>query len=254
MSERGKVWFVGAGPGDPELITLKGEELLNHADVVIYAGSLVNKELLEYCPPECKIYDSSKMTLNEIIEVIEKAVDDGKSVVRLHTGDPSLYGAIYEQMCELDKRNISYEVVPGVSSAFAAAAALCREFTIPNVSQTVIFTRFSGRTPVPDKENLSELSKHRASMVIFLSIAYIEDVVEALKIGYSDDTPVAIVYRVTWDNEKIIRGTLSDIVDKVRKDGIKKTALILVGDFLEPKQFSYSKLYADDFEHEYRKH
>lgn len=250
---KGKVWFVGAGPGDPELITLKGEELLNHAEVVIYAGSLVNKELLDYCSPECEIYDSSKMTLNEIIDVMEKSVNEGKIVVRLHTGDPSLYGAIFEQMCELDKRGINYEVVPGVSSAFAAVSALRKEFTIPGISQTVIFTRFSGKTPVPEKENLEALAKHRASMVIFLSIPYIENVVNALKSGYPEDTPAYVVYRVSWDDEKIIRGNLSNIVEKVKNEKIKKTALILVGDFLEPKDFMYSKLYSEDFEHEYRK-
>ncbi len=248
----GKVWFVGAGPGDPELITLKGEELLNHAQVVIYAGSLVNESLLDYCPADCEIYDSSKMTLREIIEVIEKSVKEGKNVIRLHTGDPSLYGAIFEQIRELDKRDIKYEVIPGVSSAFAAAASLCREFTIPGVSQTVIFTRFSGRTKVPEKENLAELAKHRASMVIFLSVSYIEDVVNALLHGYEKDTPVAVIYRVSWKDEKIIRGNLENIAEKVRKEGIKKTALILVGDFLDPKDFQYSKLYSEDFEHEFR--
>lgn len=248
-----KVWFVGAGPGDPELITLKGEELLNHAKVVIYAGSLVNKELLDYCPPDCEFYDSANMTLEEIVNVMEKSVNNGKDVVRLHTGDPSLFGAIYEQIVELDKRGISYEVVPGVSSAFAAAAALCREFTVPGISQTVIFTRISGKTPVPEKEKLSALAQHRASMVIFLSISAIDDVVDALIKGYTEDTPVAVVYKVSWDTEKIIRGCLSDISDKVKKEGIKKTALILVGDFLDPKEFIYSRLYADDFEHEYRK-
>lgn len=252
MSNKGKVWFVGAGPGDPELITLKGEELLNHADVVIYAGSLVNKELLDYCPEDCEVYDSSKMTLNEIIDVMEKGVNEGKKVVRLHTGDPSLYGAIFEQMKELDKRGINYEVVPGVSSAFAAVASLCREFTVPGISQTVIFTRYSGRTKVPEKENLKDLAKHRASMVIFLSVSYIEDVVKDLLEGYDKDTPAAVIYRVSWEDEKIIRGTLENIADKIKKEGIKKTALILVGDFLEPKNFQYSKLYAEDFEHEFR--
>lgn len=252
MLYKGKVWFVGAGPGDPELITLKGEELLNHADVVVYAGSLVNKELLDYCPEDCKVYDSSKMTLNEIIDVMEKGVKEGKKVVRLHTGDPSLYGAIFEQMKELDKRGINYEVVPGVSSAFAAVASLCREFTIPGISQTVIFTRYSGRTKVPEKENLKDLSKHRASMVIFLSVSYIDDVVKDLLEGYDEETPVAVIYRVSWEDEKIIRGTLENIADKIKKEGIKKTALILVGDFLDPKDFQYSKLYSEDFEHEFR--
>lgn len=252
MSKKGKVFFIGAGPGDPELITLKGEKILNICDVVIYAGSLVNEEILNYCKMDCLKFNSANMTLQDIISTIEQYVQEGKLVVRLHTGDPSLYGAIFEQMVELDKREIDYEVVPGVSSAFAGAALLKKEFTIPGVSQTVIFTRFSGRTPVPEKERLAELSKHKASMVIFLSVAMIEEVVRSLKSGYEEDTPVVIVYRASWEDEWVIRGTLSDIVEKVKEVGIKRQALIFVGEFLSPKNFDYSKLYDENFEHNYR--
>lgn len=253
MFDKKKVYFVGAGAGDVKLITIKGKELLETADVVIYAGSLVNKEILYYCKPSCEIYDSKTMHLDEIIGIIEKSVMSDKLVVRLHTGDPSLYGAIFEQFIELDKRGIAYEVVPGVSSAFAAAAALKKEFTVPDISQTVIFTRFSGRTSVPEKENLENIAKLRASLVIFLSISYIDDVVRALKVGYSVDTPCSVVYKASWQNQKIISGTLSNIAELVKEAGIKKTALILVGEFLRPEHYAYSKLYEKDFEHEFRK-
>lgn len=247
------VYFVGAGPGDIKLITVKGKELLEAADVVIYAGSLVNGELLNYCNKYCKIMDSKNMHLTEIVNCMEKAINDGLLVVRLHTGDPSLYGAIFEQFCELEKRGIGYEVVPGVSSAFAAAAALKKEFTVPEISQTVIFTRFSGRTPVPEKENLESIAKLKASLVIFLSISFIDDVVKALLTGYSSSTPCSVVYRASWHDEKIISGTLANISELIKQSKIRKTALILVGEFLKPQIFSYSKLYEKEFEHEFRK-
>ncbi|MCX7990972.1 MAG: precorrin-4 C(11)-methyltransferase [Proteobacteria bacterium] len=253
MDKKGKVFFIGAGPGDPELLTLKGEKILNVCDVVIYAGSLVNEEILDFCKPDCIKFDSASMNLDEIISVIERYISEEKIVVRLHTGDPSLYGAIFEQMTELDKRGIEYEVIPGVSSAFAGSALLKKEFTVPGVTQTVIFTRYSGRTPVPEKEKLSELSKHRASMVIFLSVGMIDDVIKALKTGYKEDTPVAVVYRASWEDEWVIRGTLEDIAEKVKEAGIKRQALIYVGDFLAPKNYEYSKLYDESFEHNYRK-
>lgn len=253
MNKKGKVFFVGAGPGDPELLTLKGEKILNICDVVIYAGSLVNEEILNFCKNDCLKFNSASMNLEEIISTIEKYVNEGKLIVRLHTGDPSLYGAIFEQMVELDKKGIEYEVIPGISSAFAGSALLKKEFTVPGITQTVIFTRFSGRTPVPEKEKLSELSKHRASMVIFLSVGMIGDLVSALKNGYDDSTPVAVVYKASWEDEWVIRGTLSDIVEKVEEAGIKRQALIYVGDFLSPKNYEYSKLYDEGFEHNYRK-
>ncbi len=252
MDKKGKVFFIGAGPGDPELITLKGEKLLNVADLVIYAGSLVNEELLGFCKSDAVKYNSASMNLSEIVNLMVDYAKEGKTVVRLHTGDPSLYGAIFEQMVELDRHNVPYEVVPGVSSAFAGAALLKREFTVPGISQTVIFTRFSGRTPVPEKERLSELARHRASMVIFLSISMIDEVVSALLNGFEKDTPVAVVYRASWSDEWIIRGRLDDISEKVKESGIKRQALIYVGDFLDPRDFDYSKLYDADFEHGFR--
>jgi precorrin-4/cobalt-precorrin-4 C11-methyltransferase len=249
-----KVYFIGAGAGDPELITVKGRKLLDAADVVIYAGSLVNPALLEGIRAE--IHDSAGMTLDEIIRLIEEAFKQGKLIVRLHTGDPSFYGAISEQIERLRESGIDYKVVPGVSSAMAGAAALGQELTIPEISQTVIFTRIEGRTPVPQKEKLTELAKHRASMVIFLSAGMIEKVRDELLEGYPEDTPVVVIERVSWPEERIIRGTLEDIADKVTSAGIKKTALIYVGEALrasEEKIGRESKLYHKDFKHGYRK-
>lgn len=249
-----KVYFIGAGAGDPELITVKGRRLLNDADVVIYAGSLVNPALLDGIRAE--IHDSAGMNLEEIICLVKEAFKQGKLIVRLHTGDPSFYGAISEQIERLRESGIDYEVVPGVSSAMAGAAALGQELTIPEISQTVIFTRIEGRTPVPEKEKLSGLARHQASMVIFLSAGMIEKVRDELLEGYPDNTPVVVIERVSWPEEKIIRGTLKDIAEKVKEAGIKKTALIYVGEALrasEEKLGKESKLYHKDFKHEYRK-
>ncbi|ENN95744.1 cobalamin biosynthesis precorrin-3 methylase CbiF [Methanocaldococcus villosus KIN24-T80] len=245
-----KVTIVGAGPGDEELITVKGLKAIKEADVIIYAGSLINKKLLEY-NKKAELYDSSKMSLDEIIDVMVKAVNEGKKVVRLHSGDPSIYGAIKEQIDELKKYNIDVEIIPGVSSLFAAAAALKIELTLPNVSQTVIITRPEGRTKVPEK--LRELAKHRATMAIFLGVSMIDKVVEELLNGYDPSTPVAVVYHASWEDEKIIRGTLGDIVEKVKKENITRSALILVGDVLDPKNYEYSKLYDKTFSHGFRK-
>jgi len=249
-----KVYFIGAGAGDPELITVKGRKLLDAADVVIYAGSLVNPALLDGIRAE--IHDSAGMTLDEIIRLIEESFTQGKLIVRLHTGDPSFYGAISEQIERLRESGIDYKVVPGVSSAMAGAAALGQELTIPEISQTVIFTRIEGRTPVPQKEKLAELAKHRASMVIFLSAGMIEKVRDELLEGYPEDTPVVVIERVSWPEERIIRGTLKDIADKVTSAGIKKTALIYVGEALRASEETIgreSKLYHKDFKHGYRK-
>ncbi|MEW6601578.1 MAG: precorrin-4 C(11)-methyltransferase [Nitrospirota bacterium] len=249
-----KVYFIGAGAGDPELITVKGRRLLDTADVVIYAGSLVNPALLDGISAE--IHDSAGMNLDEIIRLIEESFRQGKLVARLHTGDPSFYGAISEQIERLRESGIDYEVIPGVSSAMAGAAALGQELTIPEISQTVIFTRMEGRTPVPEKERLSGLAKHGATMVIFLSAGMIEKVRAELLEGYPEDTPVVVVEKVSWPGERIIRGTLKDIADKVKEAGIKKTALIYVGEALrasEGKLGKESKLYHKDFKHEYRK-
>lgn len=250
----GKVYFIGAGPGDPELITLKGRKLLDQADVVIYAGSLVNPALLHGV--EAEIHNSASMTLDDTIAVIENAVKSGKMVVRLHTGDTAFYSAISEQIERLRKLGIECEVVPGVSSAMAGAALLGQELTIPEISQTVIFTRIEGRTPVPVAERLGSLAKHRATMVIFLSVGMIKKVRDELMTGYSADTPVAIVEKASWPQQKVVRGMLQDIVELVENEGIKKTALIFVGESLKASTGSMgkeSKLYNKDFTHEYRK-
>lgn len=249
-----KVYFIGAGPGDPELITIKGRKVLDKADVVIYAGSLVSPELLKDI--KAGIYDSSKLTLDEIIEIIKSSIDKGKIVARLHTGDTSFYSAISEQIERLRALNIEYEVIPGVSSAMAGAAILGQEFTIPEISQTVIFTRLEGRTPVPETEKLSELAKHKATMVIFLSAGMIEKVRDELLQGYPENTPVAIIEKASWPEQRILRGDLKDIVELVENANIKKTALIYVGEALRASEKSLgkeSKLYAKDFKHEYRK-
>lgn len=244
--------FVGAGPGDVDLITVKGRKLLKEADIVIYAGSLVSKEHLTFCKENCKFYNSASMTLEEVIEVMEDGIAKDLNIVRLHTGDPTIYGAIREQIDLLEEKGINYNVVPGVSSFTAACASIRREFTLPDVSQTIILTRIKGRTPVPEDEDLASLAKHNASMAIFLSIGSIGKVVDKLIEGYGrSDVPVAIVYKATWEDEKIIFGTLRDIEEKVKKENIVKTAQILVGDFIEG-EYERSKLYDPSFTHEYR--
>ena len=249
-----KVYFIGAGPGDPELLTVKGRNLLDSADVVIYAGSLVNPELLKGLKAE--IHNSASMNLDETTEVITKSVSMGKKVARLHTGDTSFYSAISEQIERLWELDIKYEVIPGVSSAMAGAAILGQELTIPEISQTVIFTRLEGKTPVPESEKLSELAKHRATMVIFLSVGMIEEVKAELLQGYSEDTPVVIIEKASWPEQKIVKGKLKDIVSLVEGAGIKKTALIYVGESLRASEKSLgkeSKLYHRDFKHGHRK-
>ncbi len=248
------VYFIGAGPGDPDLITLKGRRLLDRADVVIYTGSLVNPGLLKGIRAE--IFDSAKMDLGEIMDIIDTAVKKGKSVVRLHTGDTSFYSALSEQIERLRELNIGYEVVPGVSSAMAGAAVLKQELTIPEISQTVIFTRAEGRTPVPDSERLGDLAKHRATMVIFLSVGMIEKVRDELLKGYDEQTPFVVIERASWPEQKVVKGKLKDIVDVVKASGISRTALIYVGESLRASQASLgkkSKLYNRDFRHGYRK-
>lgn len=245
--------FVGAGPGDVDLITVKGRKLLERADVVIYAGSLVSRDHLTFCKEGCKFYDSASMTLEEVIEVMERESGQGKNIVRLHTGDPSIYGAIKEQMDLLEEKGIEYEVVPGVSSFTASCAAIKGEFTLPGISQTVIITRLEGRTPVPSSESLELLASHKASMAIFLSVGNIDRAVEKLKQGYGrSDVPVAVVYKATWKDEKVIIGTLDDIAQKVKDQGIKNFAQILVGDFITGK-YKRSKLYDPSFSHGFRR-
>lgn len=249
----GQVIFVGAGPGDPELLTIKGQKALARADRVIYAGSLVNPALLTHCRAGIPLYDSAGLTLEDTLRLMLEGVEQGETVVRLHTGDPSVYGAIQEQMEPLEERGIPYTVIPGVSSVFAAAASLKKEFTLPEVSQTVILTRLAGRTPVPEKENLAELAKHQASMAIFLSVQDMGRVVQELLKGYEPETPVAVVYRASWEDEQQVWGTLATIEAKVKEAGIRKQAQILVGEFLQPHGEFRSKLYDPEFTHEYRK-
>lgn len=246
------VHFIGAGPGDPELLTIKGKRFIDSADVIIYAGSLVNEKILADRKDCAQVYNSAYMTLSEVIGVMKEAAAKGQSVARVHTGDPSIYGAIREQMDALDDLGISYEVIPGVSSFLAAAASMKKEYTLPGVSQTVILSRIEGRTPVPEKEKILSLAKHHAAMIIFLSVGKIEVLVHLMSESYEKDTPVAVVYKASWPEETIIYGTLETIADKVKAAGITKTALVVVGDFLGDK-YELSKLYDQNFETEYRK-
>ena len=247
------IHFVGAGPGDAELITVKGARLLGSADVVVFAGSLVDRELVRTYAPNAEVWDSAGMNLEETTRVLAQAAVDGKRAVRLHTGDPAIYGAIQEQMAALDSLGIPYAVVPGVTSAFAAAATLKQELTLPEVSQTVIITRLAGRTPVPEREKLSEIARIGATLVIYLSVGMIEQVVAELLAGaYTPDTPAAVVARASWPDEEVLEGTLAEIAGKVQAAGIGKQALILVGDVLRARReglAAVSKLYDKGFSH-----
>lgn len=254
----GKVYFIGAGPGDPELLTLKASRLLREADVILYTDSLVSPEIARFARPGAVIQGTSGLHLEEIIEKMVVAVRAGKIVARVHSGDPSVYGAIHEQMIRLMEAGIPYELIPGVSSIFAAAARLGVELTVPEVAQTLILTRFAGRTPMPEREGLRSLAAHRATLSLFLSISPIEEVVAELEEGgYPPDTPVAVVYRVSWPEEQTVRGTLADIAKKVRQAGFKKQALILVGRALDPelkaRVHTASHLYDKTFSHGFRK-
>lgn len=247
------VHFVGAGSGAPDLITLRGARLLGEADVVIYAGSLVNPELLTLTKPGCELHDSAKLTLEEVIALVEAAERMGKTTVRLHTGDPSIYGAVREQFDKLAKRGIAFDVCPGVSSFCGAAAALRTEYTLPDVSQTVIITRAAGRTPVPERESIRSLAAHGATMVLFLSTALTETLQgELLAGGYAAETPAAIVYKATWPEEKIFRCTVGTLHETAEKNRLRKTALIVVGGCLG-EEYLRSMLYHPDFTTEYRK-
>lgn len=248
-----KVFIVGAGPGDPELITVKGQKLLSQADVIIYAGSLVPESLLGYAREGCEIHNSASMSLPEVLEVIERSVEAGLMVVRLHTGDPSIYGAIQEQMDALEKKGIEFEVVPGVSSFLATAAALKQEYTLPGVTQTVIITRNEGRTPVPEREKLRSLAAHKSTMCIFLSISMLADVVsELIAGGYEPDTPIAIVQRASWPEQRIFRGTLETICQEIEGKGVDRTSMIVVSHVLG-SDYELSRLYAPEFSHGFRK-
>ena len=251
-NDRHPVHFVGAGPGDPELITVKGQRLLQEADVIVYTGSLVPEALIKDVTAE--IHNSAGLNLDEVMEIVISAWRQGKRVVRLHTGDPAIYGAINEQIARLGEEEISFRVVPGVSSATASAAALATELTLPEVSQTVIITRRAGRTPVPEKEDLASLATHQATMLILLSVGMIDKVVEDLLAGgYKAETPVAVVEKVSWPEERIIRGTLATISNQVQEAGITKTAIIAVGEVLaKAPPPALSKLYDKAFAHGFR--
>lgn len=248
------VHFVGAGPGAPDLITVRGKQYLEEADVIIYAGSLVNPQLLEYSKDVCTIHNSAKMTLEEVISVMERAEAEGKMTVRLHTGDPCIYGAIREQMDILDEKGIPYDSCPGVSAFCGAASALNLEYTLPEVSQSVIITRTEGRTPVPEREKIMSFAAHGATMVLFLSTGLLEKLVkELLAGGYASDTPAAIVYKATWPEEEAYVCTIDTLVETARKHQITKTALILVGNVVTHSHYERSKLYDPGFTTEFRK-
>ena len=247
------VYFVGAGTGAADLITVRGMRLLQKADVIIYAGSLVNPELLEYSKKDCEIYNSAKLTLDEVIALIKDADKKEKVVVRLHTGDPSIYGAVREQMDELERFGISYESCPGVSACFGAAASLNLEYTLPNVSQSLIITRMEGRTKVPERESIESFASHQASMVIYLSTGMLEELSERLIAGgYKKETPAAIVYKATWPEEESYLCTIEHLAQTAKEHNITKTALILIGDVLAHRGYEKSRLYAPDFSTEFR--
>lgn len=237
------VYFIGAGPGDPELITVKGQRLLRQCPVVLYAGSLVPEALIRSTNPEAEIANTATMNLDQIIDALRHAHARGLDVARVHSGDPSIYGAIGEQIRRLEPLGIPFEVIPGVTATFASAAALGRELTLPGISQTIILTRYGGKTPMPAGESLSELARHRATMSIYLSINYLQDIVAELLPAYGAACPVAVLYRVSWPDQDQVMGTLGDIVAKVEAKGFKRTALILVGEALAPKDFADSYLY-----------
>ena len=247
------VYFVGAGTGAVDLITVRGMRLLEKADVIIYAGSLVNPELLEYANKDCEIHDSAKLTLEEVLTIIQKAETDGKITVRLHTGEPSIYGAVREQMDELDRLGISYESCPGVSACFGAAASLNLEYTLPGISQSLIITRMEGRTKVPEKESIESFAAHQASMAIYLSTGMLKELSERLVAGgYRKETPVALVYKATWPEEEAYICTIETLYDTAKEHGITKTALVLVGDVITHQNYKKSRLYAADFSTEFR--
>ncbi len=246
------VHFVGAGTGAPDLITVRGMRLLEKADIIIYAGSLVNPELLEYAKLDCKVYNSALMTLDEVIAVMENERD--ADIVRLHTGEPSIYGAVREQMDRLDELGIEYDSTPGVSACFGAAASLNMEYTLPGISQTLIITRLEGKTPVPTGESIESLASHQASMAIYLSAGMLEALAEKLIAGgYNEDTPVALVYKATWPEEKKLVCTLKTLAAEANKAGIAKTAVVLVGAAVAQSGYEKSRLYAADFETEFRR-
>ncbi len=248
-----KVYFVGCGPGDPELITIKAKKLIQKADVVVFSGSLIPKKILKFCK-KGKLYDASGLVREEIFDLLKKNAKKEKLVVRLHDGDPAIYGAIREQIDSLLKDEIQIEVVPGVTSFLASSAALGTQLTLPGVTQTIIITRAEKRTKVPKRERITELARHKATMIFYLSIHLVADIVnEVIKGGYKKTTPTAVIYRASWDDQKVIVGTLQDIVKKVRDEKITRTAIIIIGDVVDPKSYEFSRLYDKTFTHGYRK-
>ena len=242
------VHFVGAGPGAPDLITVRGKELIEKADIIIYAGSLVNPALLDYAKDDAKIYNSAEMTLEEVTAVYTEAESEEKDVVRLHTGEPSIYGAVKEQMDFLDKEGIPYDSCPGVSACFGAASSLNLEYTLPGVSQTLIITRLEGRTPVPEAESMESLAAHKASMAIYLSAGMLKELSEKLIAGgYEPETPAAIVYKATWPEEKKIITTVGNLAEAGEKEGIRNIAVVLVGNAVSAMDYDKSRLYSTDF-------
>ena len=247
------IHFVGAGSGAADLITLRGKQQLEEADIIIYAGSLVNPDLLKYAKDGCEIFNSAKMTLEEVLEVMIRGTKEDKQIVRLHTGDPCLYGAIREQMDVLDEEGIPYDYTPGVSSFCGAASALNLEYTLPDISQSVIITRMAGRTPVPEKESIESFAAHNATMVIFLSTGLLEELSERLIAGgYTADTPAAIVYKATWDDEKSFICTVGTLAETAMKNNITKTALMIIGNVVGCTNYDRSKLYDPGFTTEFR--
>jgi len=248
-----KVYFVGCGPGDPELLTVKAKKLIQKADVVVYSGSLIPKDIIKLCK-KAELHDAAKLVREQIFDILKYAAVKEKLVVRLHDGDPSIYGAIREQTDNLKKIGIEYEIIPGITSFLASAASLGCELTLPGITQTIIVTRAESRTKVPKREKIAELAKHKATMIFYLSVHLMGDIVrEAIKGGYSKSTPVAAVYRASWKDEKVITGTLEDIVKKVREEKITRTAIVIIGDIVNPKSYEYSKLYDKTFSHGFRK-
>ncbi|MFP6578130.1 MAG: precorrin-4 C(11)-methyltransferase [Candidatus Nitrosopelagicus sp.] len=248
-----KVFFIGCGPGDPDLITVKAKKLLQKADVVVYSGSLIPEQIMKMCK-KAKTFDAAKLIREEIFDILRKNAKKGKNVVRLHDGDPTIYGAIREQMDNLHKEKINSEVIPGVTSFLASAAALGSQLTLPGVTQTMIITRAEKRTKVPKREKISELAKHRATMIFYLSVQLIDNIVkEAVAGGYPKTTPVGVVYRVSWPDQMIITGTLQTISKKIKDQKITRTAIIIIGDVIKPKSYEYSKLYDKSFSHGFRK-
>ena len=254
MIESNTVYFIGSGPGDPELITIKAKKLIEQADIIVYSGSLLNPKILEYTKKDAQLYDAALLDREKIYSILRDSTKQGKLAIRFHDGDPGLFSTIREQIDKLEKDGLRCIVVPGITAILGAAAAMNLELTLPGNTQTVIITRAEFRTPVPEREKISELAKHGATMVFYLSVHLISDIVEEILKGgiYNKETPAAVVYRATWEDQKIIKGTLGNIVNKTKESKIIKTALIIVGDVLAPTNYQFSKVYDAGFTHGYR--